>query len=92
MAASRWEMGSAWDAATAELDLAELQLADGRPEEVVVRSPSVGGLHREAVAALGQLQRSVRDGEATPEQVADVRAFLERARRWPDLHYRGADA
>lgn len=83
-------MDSAWDGALVELDLAVLELEHGRSEAVGFRSVGAG-LHREALAALARLQRAFANGTATRELVDDVRAFLERARRWPDLHYRGGD-
>jgi tetratricopeptide (TPR) repeat protein len=77
------QLGMANDAALATLDLVAGLLAAERPERVpqLCRVISVTfsseGMMRNAKKALAYLNEAVSSGEATPETVRHIRAFLE---------------
>jgi len=78
------QLGMANDSALATLDLVAGLLAAGQPERVpeLCRAISVTfsseGMMRSAKKALAYLREAVTSGEATPEAVRHVRAFLDR--------------
>ncbi len=81
------------DAAAVSLDLAVLYVAQGRAAEVrrlvaeilpVFRSRD---LHREAIAALLALRQASRMETRSVRLVAEIRGYLDRARRGPALRF-----
>jgi len=77
------QLGMANDAALATLDLVAGLLAAGKPERVpelcraITLTFSSEGMMRSAKKALAYLTEAVTSGDATPEAVRHVRAFLE---------------
>jgi transcriptional regulator with XRE-family HTH domain/tetratricopeptide (TPR) repeat protein len=87
------EQGIAYDAALVTLELAELHAALGQTAEVkrLARESAPifhqEGVHREAQRALDLFQRAADEELVTVELVRGVLAYLERARRDPQLRY-----
>lgn len=90
------ELGLAYDAALASLDLASVYALQGRAaemrrlaEEMLVIFQS-RAIHREAVAALLVFRQAAELEEAGLQLVQEVAAFLRRARHDPDLQFQPA--
>jgi transcriptional regulator with XRE-family HTH domain/tetratricopeptide (TPR) repeat protein len=83
----------AYDAALATLELAELHASLGRTAEVKrLASESAPifhreGVHQEAQRALDLFQRAAAEEQVTVELIRGLLAYLERARRDPQLRY-----
>jgi tetratricopeptide (TPR) repeat protein len=86
--------GLAYDAALVSLDLAAIVLDAGdrtqarRLAHEIVPLFTARGIHREAAAALAVLQRALQADTADAVLVADVAAYLHRARENPVLRFR----
>jgi tetratricopeptide (TPR) repeat protein len=87
------ELGLAYDAALASLDLAGVYAVQGRPTDMrrlaqemlaIFQSRSI---HREAVAALLVFRQAAEIEQAGLSLVREVSAFLKRARHDPDLRF-----
>lgn len=79
-----WELGRNYDVALAALDLAESLLAQGRTRELLPLAARLTadfrrrGVDREALEALGLVERAVRAEELTAGLLAEVRRKLRR--------------
>jgi len=87
------QLGLANDSALATLDLVAGLLAAGKPERapelcrVISVTFSSEGMMRNAKKALAYLREAVTSGEATPEAVRHVRAFLDRLPVYPNEEF-----
>lgn len=87
------ELGLAYDAALAALDLATLYADQGRTAEVRRLAEEMltifqsRNIHREAMAALLVFRRAAEMEQAGAGLVREVSAFLKRARNNPDLRF-----
>ena len=87
------EQGIPYDAALVTLELAELHASLGRTAEVKrLASESAPifhreGVHQEAQRALDLFQRAAAEERVTVELIRGLLAYLERARRDPQLRY-----
>jgi transcriptional regulator with XRE-family HTH domain len=83
----------AFDGALVNLDIAEIELAQGRTAEVQRRAMAMWwifrsqGVHREALAALRMFCEAANVETATVELARRVKEFLEMARHEPDLRF-----
>lgn len=90
------ELKQGYDAALVGMELAILQLEEGRSAEVAALAEQMLctfkalEVHREALAALGLFCQAVRGGTATPELARRMLDYLERARRDPQLRFEEA--
>lgn len=88
------EEGLPYDAALASLDLAAVVLDSGDSQQArrlaqeLVPLFTARGIHREAAAALGLLQRALHAATADLDLVREIAAYLERARKNPILRFR----
>jgi len=87
------DLGLAYDAALAGLDLAGVYAAQGRradtrrvAEEIRVIFQSLS-IHREALAAILVFHQAAMQDEAEAQLIDDVARFLKRCRHNPDLRY-----
>lgn len=93
-AIGRFEAKEMWyDVALARMELAGLQLEEGRTAEVKAMTPALAaafeaeGVHAEALKALRLFQEAVERERATPDLARKVLGFLFRARHDPALRY-----
>jgi len=86
-----------YDVALVTVEIAELHASQGRTAEVkaLVRKSApvfeAQGVHREAQRALALFRRAVEEERVTIDLVRGILAYLERARRNPQLRYEEAD-
>jgi transcriptional regulator with XRE-family HTH domain len=86
----------AYDVALVTVEIAELHASQGRTAEVkaLVRKSApvfeAQGVHREAQRALALFRRAVEEERVTIDLVRGILAYLERARRNPQLRYEEA--
>jgi tetratricopeptide (TPR) repeat protein len=89
-------LGIGFSAAAVSLDLAALYAGQGRPAEIRRLSAEMllifqaRDLHQEAVAALIAFQRAVAMEGVSSKLLADLRSYLERARKDPQLRFEPA--
>lgn len=92
------EQGQGYDASLVTLDLAKLYLEEGRNAEVRTLADEMltvflsHDVHRQAVAALAVFQKAAELDTATPHLVQEITAYLQRARRNPQLRFEPAAA
>jgi tetratricopeptide (TPR) repeat protein/DNA-binding Xre family transcriptional regulator len=85
-----------YDVALVTVEIAELHASQGRTAEVkaLVREAApvfeAQGVHREAQRALALFRRAVEEERVTIDLVRGILAYLERARRNPQLRYEEA--
>jgi hypothetical protein len=92
--AGQFEAKGMWyDVALARMELAGLQLEEGRTAEVKAVTPALAaafeaeGVHAEALKALRLFQQAVDREEATAELARRVLSFLFRAQHDPALRF-----
>jgi hypothetical protein len=82
-----------YDAALVSLEIAVLDLEDGRMAEVRAEAEGLlgilraHGLHQEAMAALGLFCRAAAAERATPAMARRVLEYMERARHDPRMRF-----
>ncbi|HYI07612.1 MAG TPA: tetratricopeptide repeat protein [Thermoanaerobaculia bacterium] len=93
VAAGLERRGLVTDAALAGLDIAEALLATGNPRQIVELAQHIfqvlqeAGVLTGALAAVAYLKEAAAAGTLTSEAVKEIRVFLRRAERQPDLRF-----